>query len=85
MMDEEALKRVLNDVLEERNRMDAEEHADHHHFINELIKERQRRQAIWDHVRENFLGWALIAFVLGIGGLVVRAIKQYLESGSMPS
>jgi len=79
MQDEETLKRILNDVLEERDRLDGVKHAKHHQFIEDLIDERHRKIKHWDNIKSNVWGWSIITATIGIGGAFWITAKHYLK------
>ncbi len=65
------LVRQFIDALKEHNLgVDNEEHKAHHEFLKILLEREHRSQARWDRVREQVVGWALIAFLGGIGTAV---------------
>lgn len=64
------VKEVLNETLDERNRIDAEKHAEHHRWLDEWIERRraqgQRRAERWDKIHASVLGAIITTVVLGV-------------------
>jgi hypothetical protein len=79
-VDRELLKSALTEVLEERSRIDAEMHADHHAFIAILIEKHQRRNRIFEKLIEQVLGWGIISVLGFIGYQFLVEFKGILVS-----
>ncbi len=69
-LDEEQIKMILDIVREHALTIDAKEHQYHHQFISEMLEEKKRKRELWDKVREQVAGWAIIAALGAVGSLV---------------
>lgn len=63
-MEKQELKKLFEEVLDERARIDCELHKEDHDFIAELRKERAARKEFWDRVKKTALG-AAVALLVG--------------------
>lgn len=75
-LDLEQFRQALRDELEARARIDAEVHADHHAFIAELIDDKRRRRDLFDRVRQQVIGWAVIASLGAFAAMIAREIGR---------
>lgn len=66
----ESLKLALEEVLDSRNRVDAEKHHDHHLWIESQIIKQRRCLANRDKIMQQVLGWGTIAMLASIGTAV---------------
>lgn len=80
-VDRDTLREVLRAELDARSRIDADTHADHHAFVGELIGRAQRRRELWDRVRQQVIGWALIAALGAIGTWAARELSKLIDRG----
>lgn len=72
---EERLKEIICLALDERVRIDACEHTEQHAFIAVLMERERRRQALFDAVQKQLVGWGVIALAGLIGNYVLTHIK----------
>jgi hypothetical protein len=83
-MDEQAFRRVLSDVLDERARVDQETHRAHHAFVAHQIESAQRRQEMWRKVQAHVLGWIAVSVICGgvywLGAALVEFAKVSLRA-----
>lgn len=68
--DREALRGLLNEVLEERSRIDSETHREHHAFIEALIKRDQAKTEMFEKIRGQIIQWGVIGVISGAGTLL---------------
>lgn len=80
-LDDETLRTILRAELDARSRIDVETHADHHAFIAELIDRAKRRRELWDKVRQQVIGWAVIASLGACATYVAREVSRILRGG----
>lgn len=78
-MDSEEMRIVLNEVLNERTRVDEKTHRLHHQWIEQQIECQRRRRAMVDGMVKQVLGWGTIAALVAIGYAVLDAIKSSLR------
>lgn len=80
-VDRDTLREVLREELNARSRIDVETHADHHAFIAELVDRAKRRRELVDRVRQQVIGWALIASLGAIGTWAAREFSKFIDRG----
>jgi len=69
-MDEQAIKKLFHEVLDERDRIDAETHREDHEWIHVKREREMRRQKIITRARDSAIGTIITALIMGmIGGL----------------
>lgn len=61
---------TVGQVLDERNLVDAEQHAADHVFVEVLRQKEQRKQELWISVRKNVIGFLIISALTGLGALL---------------
>lgn len=75
----EGFKRALHEVLDERRRTDEETHKEHHDWIREEIERRKRKRDDWEKIKNQIVGWSIIAFLGSVAGTVGYAAKKFIE------
>lgn len=75
-LDAELLREVLNSVLDDRNRIDAETHEAHHQWVTDRIECSRRRREIFDRVVQHVFGWSAVAAVGWLGMKILEAIRN---------
>lgn len=75
-LDAESLRAVLNDVLDERNRIDAETHEAHHQWVANRISCDVRRRAILDGTVKTVLGAIGVSGLAWLGAVILRALRS---------
>lgn len=68
---EERLKELLHEVLDERQRIDEPTHRRDHAWIEAMIHKEEARAAAWGRIQEFVLQWSIItllgAFLIWLG------------------
>jgi len=67
---------AVHDALDQRSRIDATTHADHHQFVGHLISRYQRRRELTDKVKQQVVGWGVILLLGGIGTAVYHYVAN---------
>lgn len=62
-MNPQELKKLLNDVLDERDRIDQHRHKADHEFITELRERYAARKELIDKVKKSIVGMIVVAIV----------------------
>ncbi len=75
MVSEDKLKKIIEQALEDRSRMDLKEHYEHHEFIAEFIEKERVKRERWETVWRQLLGWGLI----GLVGILGKAVAEFLK------
>jgi len=57
------LKIVLEQIFEERSRIDSESHAEHHAWIKERIEAERARKEAYREITKTAIGWS-VPFIL---------------------
>jgi len=88
-MDSAELKTLIHEtvgeVLDQRNRVEAEKHAADHVFIDILRQKEQRKQEIWISVKKNVIGFLIISALTGIGTLTWQGYQATSQAKQVPS
>ena len=66
-MSTEELKKAINEILDERDAFDGRTHSDHHHFVEEMIAERKRKEERRERLRQQVVGWGIISTLSAMG------------------
>lgn len=66
-MDKSDLIDAINQVLDERQRIEAALHEKHHQFIDELLEDRRIKRERNERIRQQIIGWGIITVLSGIG------------------
>lgn len=72
MITEEKLKVIIESALEDRSRIDCQEHQHHHEFISEFIEQERMKRERWEQIQRQVLGWGIIAIAGTVGSIVAR-------------
>lgn len=75
-LDLDDIRALLRAELEARSRIDAHAHADHHAYIADLIERAKRRREMWDRVRQQVVGWAVIGALGAAGTWAAREFSR---------
>lgn len=82
----EVVRETVSEELDGRRTIPIEEHRDHHLWIGDQIRRHRVRGERFEAVRRQVVGWAVIAFLGGIGLMsyewVVAAIRKIAGSGN---
>jgi len=73
------IKTAIHDAISECTFIDFETHTAHHQFVNEMIERRQRRQQLYDKVRQHVIGWGALSVITGLGALIYQAIISFVQ------
>jgi len=68
-VDSEEVRKVMNEVLNERDRIDQQTHRDDHIFLAQLREQRRKREEMWEKTKKTALGFIVIALLTKIGAL----------------
>lgn len=79
-MDKEEFKAALNEVLDTRRSVDADQHREHHRFIEEWITEVKRRRQARQRIKEQVFGWAAISALTSFIGALGWALIQWVKT-----
>ena len=58
-MDEERFREVLNEIFDERARVSAEVHGEHHAWIQARIEKEKARKEMYAAVAKSAIGWSV--------------------------
>lgn len=76
MVSEERFKELLCEFFDERARVDAETHGEHHQWINEQIAAQKARREMYRTITKAVLQWSI--------PVIAGAIWYYLTNGHWP-
>lgn len=79
-MDTQEIKRVLNEVLDERRSVDSEEHATHHAFVKSLIVKQELRRQRFEKAQQHAIGWGVITLLSGLGYSIWQGFVAFYKS-----
>ena len=77
-MNEDELKNVLHEVLDERSRAYEERHDKHHEFLDVLIAKERAKVARMEKVKTHVIGWGIVTGIGGIGYAIFEGLKAAL-------
>jgi len=84
-MDTAAIKKAMNEVLNDHRNISQELHSDDHEFIA-MLKERERKRVeFWQKAKLSFVGTiasTLVVVLAWIGMLVIEALKNGNHPGN---
>jgi len=80
-MNNDDLKKTLEEVLDARAPVDKETHIKHHDFIDILLEEREKSKALKEKVKTQVIGWGIVAFLSGIGTAVYHWFEHFIQGG----
>lgn len=66
---------VMTEILDERRSMDADEHAEHHAWIQERIEAERARKAMYIECAKAAAQWSVTGILAG----VLYYVKQYFN------
>lgn len=75
----EELKRAINEVLDERGRIDAETHHIHHDYVAQLIERERMRKERNEKVRTHVIGWGMVTALSGLVYLIFEGFKDWIK------
>lgn len=81
-LDEHDLERLavrFAQLLDHRRSISEADHKADHEFVQELRARRQKRERMWGHVREQVLGWAIIATLGAFASGVVYMVTTWVR------
>lgn len=79
IQDKEALKEVLEEVLNKHREIDNVTHQTHHAFVQMCIEERAKRRELIDKIKAQVGGWVIISSLAGVGASVWYYLKEHLK------
>lgn len=77
--DSEMVRQIIDALKENSICIDNETHKEHHEFIKVMLEREHRRLARSDRIREQVVGWAIIAFLGGIGTAVYNWLMNFKD------
>lgn len=78
-MNEQRVIELLEQVLDQRTRIDSETHAKHHAFLDELIATSVRKRMRVEKVKAHVYGWSIITAISGVGATMWYWIKDHIR------
>lgn len=72
-MTKQELQDAINEVMDDRRRIDEATHIQHHQFIETQVEKYKDRARLREGVKKQVIGWGLIALLTSIG----TAVYQY--------
>lgn len=72
------IRALLHEVLDERNRIDADTHRTHHDYVARLIDRDQKRAERWEKIRTHVLGWSAVSVIGGVVYLLGEGLRDWL-------
>jgi hypothetical protein len=75
----EDIRSVVDELLDARNRIDSATHVEHHRFIEEEIERRKRRRDLIERVKQQVIGWGVIALLGAIGTAVYSWVTHFSD------
>lgn len=79
-MDRNELRTILNEVLDERQSLDADEYAMHRDFIRSLIARQKLRQERIEKAKQHAIGWGVIMAISGLGYSLWQGFITFFKS-----
>lgn len=76
-MTPDAIKQAIEEVLNDRARIDATQHSEHHEYVALLIRREQQREERWEEIKRQVLGWGIIALAGSLGTYVAQKMGVY--------
>lgn len=70
MLTKQDLQDAINEVMDERARIDQATHVQHHEFIEMLIEQYQEKKRVRESVKKQVIGWGVILALGGVGTAV---------------
>lgn len=71
-MSEDKFREIVEQALEDRSRIDCQQHLQHHEFLAEFIQEQRIKRERWEAIQRQVLGWGIIAIVGTVGAIVAK-------------
>lgn len=75
-MTEEDFKRILDDALHSRMNITNDLHATHHKFVEMCMEREERKREMWEKIKAQVGGWAIIGVLGAIGTAVYNLFIQ---------
>ena len=69
---EQRFKEILNEFFDERARVDAETHGEHHQWINEQIAAQKARREMYNAITKSAIQWSIPVILSAIGYLLTN-------------
>jgi len=71
----ELVKEAVNSVLDDRSRVDAVMHREHHEAVQRWIERENEKARITAKVKAQIFGWGIISIISAVGWAVWNAVK----------
>ena len=78
MLNRADIEQAINDVLDARNRVDAETHHEHHEWIQAQIKRENKRTEMYEKIGTSVAQWGILA-ILGLIWAYLTGDKSLLK------
>ncbi len=80
-MTEQEMIKALHEVLDERDHIDAETHADHHTWLRNEIKCQKIRRDQMGRIKTQVIGWSIISAIGAIAAVLWYAMQDVIYKG----
>ena len=77
-LSKEELKETIEQVLDERAKIDSKTHLDHHYFVAKLMKDEASQEDFWGKIKQQVLGWGMITVIGFFGYHLLDSLKEIL-------
>lgn len=77
-MERKDFKRLVHEVLDERDSIDKETHQDHHRFVAHMIDRRDRANRSREKIRNNVIGWGIVIAIITMVSALGAAAKKWM-------
>ena len=74
----DALRELLHSVLDERSRINADVHTEHHAWVQARIDREQARNAFWLALAAKSLPGMLWGLIAAAAGLVIKLVREHI-------
>lgn len=81
MLTKDDVQDAINEVMDERARIDQVTHVQHHQFIEMQIEEYQDKKRLRESVKKQVIGWGVILALGGIGTAVYSFVIAAIAKG----
>ena len=72
------LEDTLHEVMDTSNSVDSNTHHEHHEFIHVLIERERRRTELWEKIKAQVAGSAIL---MGIGAILTAVYQVFFKHG----
>lgn len=79
-MTKEDIVEAINAAFEQRSKIDAKTHLEHHTFIAQQIEVKENNIRLWSKVKEQVIGWGAISAIGFFGYHLVDLLRASLTA-----